>query len=304
MSTKLGVVILNFITYEDTIHYVKNDLYNQKDIELKIVIVDNASPNNSFQKLKEAFANDHKVILINNHENKGYATGNNIGIKLLEELEYEYILITNNDIRIEDDSLLSEMLKRYEKLESPAFVSPVMFVNSKVSRKYSAWKLPSKTKEILDSTYLFKFLGYPYLKMFYYKINPNSNVILKVDCLPGSFFMGKSSVFKAINYFDEQTFLYFEETILGNRVKKNNLINYLFQDLKYDHHSSQSIDKYFNNVKKHKLLLISRCYYWKHYMDGNTFFLNILKFCFNFWTTEYWIIINYSKLYKQLHFRK
>jgi GT2 family glycosyltransferase len=215
-------------------------------------------------------------------------------------LGYQYVLISNNDISLEDDLLLSKMIIRYEQLEMPAFVSPVMIVNQLVSKEHSAWKLPDKTKEILNSSFILKFLGYWYLKHFLYKIKLGAPNEIKVDCLPGSFFMGKTAIFKKINYFDENTFLYYEETIIGYKVKELNLNNYIIQELNYNHFTSKSIDRLLNNIKKHKILLESRCYYWTHYRKVNKIFPAVLKLLFKIWTVEFKVITSFSNIYKRL----
>ena len=54
---------------KDTINAVK---YIKKNCDIesyKIVIVDNASPNDSYQILQSEFQNDEKVVLIKNQEN-------------------------------------------------------------------------------------------------------------------------------------------------------------------------------------------------------------------------------------------
>ena len=48
----IGVVILNFNSFEDTIILVKALQKQSLADDLKIVIVDNCSPNDSFSKLK------------------------------------------------------------------------------------------------------------------------------------------------------------------------------------------------------------------------------------------------------------
>ena len=47
--------------------------------ESKIVVIDNASPNGSGEKLLNYFASDGMVIVLKNKDNVGFARGNNAG---------------------------------------------------------------------------------------------------------------------------------------------------------------------------------------------------------------------------------
>ena len=277
---KLGIVIVNYLNYTDTINYIEKFILHQEDIDPEIVIVDNASPNESFRLLEESFRGNTGINVLRSLENCGYAAGNNIGIRFLEKKGCDFILISNSDIYFDDRCLLIKMITKYKQLEKVAFVSPVMLVKDRICSEFSAWKLPTKLKEILSSTFLLKFLGSRYLAGFYYKIVTGNDISLKVECVGGSFFLGKVDIFRKINYFDENTFLYYEETILGLKVKKINLNNYLLQELKYTHLQAHTINAVFSVSKKYRMLLDSKLYYWKTFFGGGKIFLITMKFLY------------------------
>ncbi|MCJ7449542.1 MAG: glycosyltransferase family 2 protein [Bacteroidales bacterium] len=277
---RLGVVIVNYLNYSDTINYINNSILLQEDIDPEIVIVDNASPNDSFRLLEESFRGRTGINVLKSSENGGYAAGNNIGIRFLENKECDFILISNGDIFLDDKYLLIKMIQKYNKFEKVAFVSPVMVVNDHARSEFSAWKLPSKLKDILSSTFLLRILGSTYLARYYYKIETGNDISLKVDCVGGSFFLGAVDIFRKINYFDENTFLYYEETILGLKVRNNSLNNYLIQDLKYSHLQAHTINAIFSPAKKYRMLLNSKLYYWKTYFGAGKIFLITMKFLY------------------------
>ena len=47
--------------------------------------------------------------------------------------------------------------------------------------------------------------------------------ILDVENIAGSFFIARHDIFKAIGYFDENTFLFYEEDILGEKIKEKGI---------------------------------------------------------------------------------
>jgi GT2 family glycosyltransferase len=287
---KIGVVIVNYNNFNDTIKYINNCLRKQLSVDLTIAVVDNDSDNDSFSRLQGEFRDNTGISLIRNISNTGYSGGNNLGIHFLEKSGCEFILISNNDIEFEDVFLLKQLTEEYRKLKNVAFIAPVMLVNGKLSKVHYAWKLPDKMKEILSSTYLLKLLGYFYLKKFYYSIGINDKSALNVECLAGSFFLGSSSAFKEAGYFDENIFLYYEETLLGHKVKKINKNNYLIQGIFYNHFQEYSINTKYSIFQKHRILLESKTYYWKNYCNAGFPFLSVLKFLYYINLLETFII--------------
>lgn len=82
---KVLFLILNYKSYLDTIR-VTDELLEAKRRDSKIIIVDNASPNESFQKISEAFSENDLVDVIQSRENGGYAKGNNYGLRYAKNM--------------------------------------------------------------------------------------------------------------------------------------------------------------------------------------------------------------------------
>ncbi|GET21591.1 glycosyltransferase [Prolixibacter denitrificans] len=292
----IGVVIVNYVTYSDTITYVRDVLLQQRDISLEIVIIDNDSPNESYRKLQGHFATNEQVTVIQNETNEGYARANNRGIRYLEKQAVDYILVSNNDVSFSDTQLLSKLVGWYQTLESPAFISPVMHVRGQMSKRNSAWRLPDKRKEILGATRIIKGLAVPYLKRYYYPLQYPAKEALPVDCIPGSFFLGKTEVFKEVNYLDDQTFLYYEETILGEKVKRALRQNYIIQALAYEHNASKTIGLFVSHLEKHQYLLESKLRFWKAYKNAGWAYLTTLKMLYQVWKVEFFVFYWVKKL--------
>ena len=51
---KIGVVVLNYNNFEDTLICIESILA-QMSVDVKLVVVDNGSTNNSFEIIKKAF---------------------------------------------------------------------------------------------------------------------------------------------------------------------------------------------------------------------------------------------------------
>ena len=100
-KAEISIVILNYNGYKDTLECLASILkMNYRNI--KIVIVDNGSKNDSIKQINLWLAKEKidpmNVYIITTGENIGFARGNNIGIRhVLENNRSEYILILNND---------------------------------------------------------------------------------------------------------------------------------------------------------------------------------------------------------------
>lgn len=82
----IGIVILNYKTYLDTERLVGDILSRRIKHDIRIVIVDNASPNESFEYLNNALKNLDQIEIIQSSCNAGFAKGNNVGLRLLKNI--------------------------------------------------------------------------------------------------------------------------------------------------------------------------------------------------------------------------
>ncbi len=115
----VSIIILNYNAGElllDCINSIMQSNYKQ----FEIIVVDNASVDNSHIECKKKFTG---INLIENKDNVGYCEGNNIGIR---QAKGEYIVILNPDTIVEPDWLngLIQGYKKYgEGLYQPKFLT-------------------------------------------------------------------------------------------------------------------------------------------------------------------------------------
>lgn len=114
LNDQYGFVVLNFNNYDDTVACVKSILRIAHRDDYHIVVVDNASPNNSFDYLQKEFDGHSKISLVLTAENKGYSGGNNVGIQKLKEMGITKIVIATNDTEVVSVNLLDE----FDKIDS------------------------------------------------------------------------------------------------------------------------------------------------------------------------------------------
>lgn len=266
-----AIVILNYNDYKTTIDYI-NKIKKYKILDL-IVIVDNASTDNSYNELLK-YEND-KIKVLKADENKGYNAGNNIGCKYVVELnKYTNIIISNPDIEVNEDTI-EEMIYIANNNDDIAVVAPYIMQDNEIHRGY---KIPSPLVEsLLNLPFVYR-LAKNKVKDKNIRFYPEKHYKKKfscVDCVLGCFFLIKCGIINS-NYFDENVFLYGEEDILGKVIKNLNKKIVVVNDLMAIHNHSVSINKSFNETKKIKISNKSKMYFHKKYNNANIFELGIL----------------------------
>lgn len=113
---KVAFVILHYLAVEDTIECVESITNNVKSSahEIDVVIVDNGSPDQSYETLNNRFSHIRNIYLLHNQENIGFAKGNNVGYKYAKyELQSDFIILLNNDTIISQNGFVDVLVNKY-----------------------------------------------------------------------------------------------------------------------------------------------------------------------------------------------
>lgn len=253
-----GFIILNYNSYKLTRDLSKL-ISTFTNID-KVIIVDNMSTDNSYEKLKRL--ENNKVIVCQSGKNGGYSYGNNVGAKICRRLGFDYLFIANPDITIDEENFN----RIYNSLINSGYdmLSGVEYdIEDKISKPI-VWETNTYYDDLL---YCFTFTRYIKKKLEKNKQFECINGIYPCDIIRGSFFGIKTSAFFDVGGFDENVFLFCEERILGYKLKNNNFRMGIVADAKYNHNHSATINKEYKAVrKKIKLLYESRLYFYKEYL--------------------------------------
>ncbi len=211
----LGIIIINYNTYEKTVDCV-DSIKRTYNGDYKIYLLDNASNNESAQILEGKYTDDDNVRLVISDKNLGYARGNNLCLKMAKEDGCKYVVISNNDIVYKDralEFLLDEIQKEDVLLVGPKVIHP-----GGDSQKTVKYKAPSFIEYRMFETYASAFFKKQLAKR---REVPTS--AQDVYWIAGCTFIVDVEKFEKIGFFDEYTFLYFEEYIISEKAKSNNL---------------------------------------------------------------------------------
>ncbi len=252
---KIGIVILNYNTWEATTQLVEALQRQTVASDLAIVLVDNASPNGSNEHLmglKDQY--DNVVSVLQTGANLGYANGNNAGLQWLDEnIRPDYVVIANNDIELPDDCL-EKLAKRFPTLDKACVISPVQLLPD--GRRMYGWNLGSWWSDVKNLSFLFRWLqkkkSMP-AKIQSPEVRPVELSPMPVELIPGSFMFASSERFKEIGFFYPGTFLFVEERFVAFAAKQAGYHNYVLPDMTYLHNHSQTINTAFSQVRKYKM---------------------------------------------------
>lgn len=114
-------VILHYQAINETVACIRS--IEEHYCNVKIVIVDNHSPNGSGEQLKAIYKEDLNVTVICAEENFGFAKGNNIGYTYAKQHGAEFIIQVNNDTIFDDKNFINTLLELY-KTEHYAVLGP------------------------------------------------------------------------------------------------------------------------------------------------------------------------------------
>lgn len=285
---KVGIVILNY-NDRNTVIKLLNKIDKYKLIS-NIVVVDNCSTDNSYEQLKDLDIDRYEVI--KTIKNKGYAYGNNFGARyLMDKYGVDYIIIANPDVQFEED-LIEKIINSFQIYNDYALLSAIA-INGKGEAQKSYWKMPGIIEDVLECTIIYRKLK----KTINCRELKNEDIVKEVEVVLGSFFVIKSSILSKIGFLDERTFLFYEENILGKKLKKQNEKLGVIMNMTYIHNHSTTIRKAMKIVQSHKIYLKSKMYYEKKYNNINRMEVKILELASMYSILEIKIILMIKNIF-------
>ncbi|NHF61285.1 glycosyltransferase family 2 protein [Flavobacteriaceae bacterium TP-CH-4] len=230
----VAIIIVNYNSSEYTIQCIERVLEKSKSpLSLQIIIVDNASEEKDFTFLQNFIfkLNSEKVILHRSRINTGFGGGNMYGV---QQANAEYYLFLNNDTLLMNDAV-SYCHDFMEKTEDAA-VCGAQIYNEYHKKEVSFDHFTSFAREVFGKKAIESLLSKPDRRKTY--TNP-----IAVDYVNGSFMFFRASDFNAVGGFDTNIFLYFEESDICHRLRKNGRYTYFLPTPSYLHYQGKSIDK-------------------------------------------------------------
>jgi len=185
-----------------------NSIYKTvKDIDVEIYVVDNNSTDGSQVAVKNGFAD---VKLIENETNTGFGYANNQALRIMQG---RFAVLLNSDAVLKENSI--KRLLAFMTTTPSAGIAGVQLLNDDGSRQNSIDNFPSSETEIFNKSIL---------RLFFPGKYPSKNMSYKdpieVDSVIGACMMVRKEAIGDVGVFDEDYFIFLEETDWCFRMNK------------------------------------------------------------------------------------
>lgn len=217
----IAIIILNWNQPSLTIATIDSFLkiYHNK-FTFQIILVDNGSNRQNIKLINDHYKKDKQIVFVYSKTNTGYAAGNNLGINYALKHNFDYILIANNDIRVDPD-FLAKLYTKIKNKPKSIFAPKIYF--EKGFEYHKDW---------YKKTDLGKVIWAMGGKLDWDNVYGSNIAIDEVDTgqydfshpspdfISGCCFLAKSMAFKDIGLFDEKYYLYMEDDDWSVRATK------------------------------------------------------------------------------------
>lgn len=268
MTKTTAVCIINYNT-RDLLRDCLHSVVSENPAE--IIVVDNASTDQSAQMVAEEFPT---VKLISLSENPGYGAAAN---RAIVASSADHILLLNSDTCLKHGSLqaLSDYL---EANEFAALIGPRL-VNPDGSPQRSSFHFPTPVHIFLYLFKLYSLIRYtPLLRQRSLQVLPGASA-KAVPWVLGAALAFRRSVFESIGGFDESFFMYFEEVDLCYRLRQQGWQIHFAPVTEIIHVGGASTSQRRTEMSAHYFISLAQ-FYRKHYSWVRLAQLALIVNCF------------------------
>ena len=130
IKVSLVFVILHYMVERDTAACIDSIRQYLPDVPCALIVVDNASPDGSGDRLKAAYEADPDVTVLMTDANLGFARGNNVGIDYARaHYDFDFCIACNNDILLMEAGLYDQLKRTYDETHF-AVLGPMIYTKA------------------------------------------------------------------------------------------------------------------------------------------------------------------------------
>lgn len=277
--SNVAYVILHYQEYDDTIECAESIKKMHGSDKANIVIVDNASPNETGKKLVEKYACDPEVAVILNPNNDGFARGLNVGINYYRNRpDISFYVLMNNDTLLGSekwDETINSLYREFDfAVIGPDIVSPDGRRHDNPSEKQDVSRegiekliKEKKKDQLLYRAYILStWRGFKNVIKHLIGYEPKGNDLYKTEQLnvqlQGSCLILSPVYLSKYEGLFSETYLYFEEAILRHRCEINKWLCMYSPQLVLVHKGSVSVKRSMKSERSRRL------FYLRHSIDS------------------------------------
>lgn len=270
----INIIIVNYNMKAELNHALSSLFSDIADsaLDVSVVVVDNASSDDSLTFLKEKFS---RVKIISLDSNNGFGAAQNLG---LSSIQAKYHFILNPDTYFfPGEKTLRKLFDFMEREQKIGMIGPkILYPDG--SLQYSCYRFPTFWHPLLSRTKFGEGKGKKHHHRLIMKDYDHSDR-RPVDWVMGSAMFARATALLEVGKFDEQFWMYYEDSDLCRRFWEKGWAVYYVPDIKIEHvHSRRSaeIPGVISSVLKNKYARV-HIYSWLKYMwkwRGNNKYYN------------------------------
>lgn len=228
MSNKIGIVTVLYNS-ESVLEEFFETLDKQSYKNFVLYVIDNRSPDDSLTLSKKLAATcSFETVIVENDSNYGVAKGNNIGIRKALEDCCDLILLSNNDVALEEHAI-ERLLSGFEKNNADMAV-PKIYI-------YGTNKIWAAGGGYVKRSGLTLHIGQGEEDKGQFDLDK------KVEYAPTCFMLMKKELFDAVGLMDENYFVYYDDTDFVHRALKKYKTLWYISGSSIHHNESTSTGK-------------------------------------------------------------
>lgn len=296
------LILVDYNTVDLTIAYMEKCWKALKKEESShVVIVENGSDSNAFERLTQEYGaseavhlsgipqtlysfckEDRQIIYCHSRENLGYAKGNNLGAEIAQKLwEDPFYIISNNDLEFDGPFNLNVAYELFMGDPQIGVIGPQVSTPEQVQQSPHKWI--SAFRRLIIFIWLCAITSiitperYAQLKSRYCEDLCFNAPTGPCGWVSGCFMIVRASAFHDVGMFDPYTFLYAEEPILSRRMERAGYIVWFCRELAVIHNHAQTTKNALSRLRILELDFDSMCYYYKTYTKTSKAVLMMAK---------------------------
>ncbi len=258
-SKVVSIIIVNYNTRDLTKECLSSVYARTKGVDFDVYVVDNASSDGSADEIARAFP---AVKLIRNEENAGFARANNMAMRASTA---DYVFLLNSDTILVNNAV-GIFFDFMEREENAAVGCCGGSLYDRDMAPQVAWgNLPSLKETAFQVFGLKKVFPRYYKEKLRTSMENRDGSIRKVGYIVGADMFIRRRALDRAGLFDEDFFLYFEDTELSFRMGQEGFASVIIPDAEIIHLAARSSsgDSKVAKIRlreKSRLLFFRKCY--------------------------------------------
>ncbi len=269
-----SLIVINHNTASLTADCVRSIFTHQHEMALEVIVVDNASTDDSVVLLNQEFGRQIKII--KSPSNQGFAAANNLGLK---EAKGEYLFFLNSDTLIKRN-IFVPLVAAFTTDSTIGIIAPALLTAEGKKQLYAYGDFPR-----LGRLFFGKFSAPITIQEKKTASLISAGGLRFVDWVSGAALVMRREALKLVGDWDPKFFMYFEDVDLCWRAKQNGYGVAVLTTINLTHLGGKSL---FTSWSRKKLYYESQEYFFrKNYGPRQALLLKILR-----WPYQTWIWLN------------